>query len=202
MHTTCAHMFTCMQAYPPHQLPDRLHVGLLVHMPDLGRGPTCTLTLPTCQPTQRPARPACTCVLPSVNLPGYFYSITAAGAPSATPCGPDSYSPGWKKQRACVPCPTGFSTAGAVEAKAPTACGTYPVAEAYVERDAAASNSIGSAVAAESFVVKIELARVSQLAKVWQKQRSCTGQQCRLDCGSPCQVANLLASEAQRAGRF
>jgi hypothetical protein len=32
--------------------------------------------------------------------------------------------PGMKKQRACVPCPTGYVTNGVTGAKAPTACGT------------------------------------------------------------------------------
>jgi hypothetical protein len=95
-------------------------------IPPKARKPTRPPTnLPTCELIHCPACPAFVCVLPSVNLPGYSYSITAAGTPSAAPCGPDSYSPGYKKQRACVPCPTGFTTAGAVQAKSPTACGKH-----------------------------------------------------------------------------
>jgi len=63
------------------------------------------------------------CLLLSVNLPGYSYDINALGKLSATKCPVDTYSPGMKKQRACVPCPTGFTTKGRTGAVAPTACG-------------------------------------------------------------------------------
>jgi hypothetical protein len=43
----------------------------------------------------------------------------------AVKCGVDSYSPGLKKQRACVPCPTGFTTNGTVGATSPTQCCKY-----------------------------------------------------------------------------
>jgi hypothetical protein len=114
--------------------------GLPAHLP------AC---LPTFQPTQLPAHPTCVFVLSPVNQPGYFYSVTAAGVPSATPCGPDSYSPGWKKQRACVPCPSGFTTAGVVEAKSPTACGMYLIADAHAEQDAAADVTTAGAATAD-----------------------------------------------------
>lgn len=45
----------------------------------------------------------------AVNRPGYAYSIDAAGTPSVTLCAVNTYSPGLKKQRGCVPCPTGKS---------------------------------------------------------------------------------------------
>jgi hypothetical protein len=63
------------------------------------------------------------CCLPAVNMPGYSYSINSAGQPSASLCPLNTYSPGMKKQRACVPCPTGFSTNGRTGASSPTACG-------------------------------------------------------------------------------
>lgn len=50
-----------------------------------------------------------------VNLPGYSYSITSVNGlsiVSAERCPVNTYSPGLKKQRACVPCPTGFTTKG------------------------------------------------------------------------------------------
>jgi hypothetical protein len=51
----------------------------------------------------------------AVNLPGYSYSITSVNGlsiVSAERCPVNTYSPGLKKQRACVPCPTGFTTKG------------------------------------------------------------------------------------------
>jgi hypothetical protein len=46
----------------------------------------------------------------AVNVPGSSYSVDAAGNPSSTTCPINTYGPGLKKQRACVPCPTGFIT--------------------------------------------------------------------------------------------
>jgi hypothetical protein len=46
--------------------------------------------------------------LQCVNSPGYaFTTVGDSKNPLAVPCGVDTYSPGFKKQRACVPCPDG-----------------------------------------------------------------------------------------------
>jgi hypothetical protein len=63
------------------------------------------------------------CCCPAVNQPGFSYSIDSTGTPSAVLCGPGTYSPGLKKQRACVPCPSGFTTDGQSGARLPSACG-------------------------------------------------------------------------------
>jgi hypothetical protein len=63
-------------------------------------------------------------VLPAVNAPGHFFALGSAGAVSAVECPPDTYCPGLKKQRACVPCPTGFTTNGLTGQYSPAACGT------------------------------------------------------------------------------
>lgn len=58
----------------------------------------------------------CTCclpllTLPAVNPPGTFYVAPVnGGQPSATRCPVNTYGPGFKKQRACVPCPSGYTT--------------------------------------------------------------------------------------------
>lgn len=57
-----------------------------------------------------------------VNLPGFSYTLDEQGIPAAVLCPADSWSPGLKKQRACVPCPAGFSTNARAGATAPTAC--------------------------------------------------------------------------------
>lgn len=61
-----------------------------------------------------------------VNLPGYsyalyVYAVQGFSIPYSVPCPVGTYSAGMKKQRACVPCPTGFSTTGPL-ASSPTAC--------------------------------------------------------------------------------
>lgn len=61
--------------------------------------------------------------VPAVNLAGFAYSADASGSPSATRCSVDTYSDGLKKQRACVPCPSGMTTDGKTAAAAPSACG-------------------------------------------------------------------------------
>jgi len=59
----------------------------------------------------------------AVNLPGYFYTIDTLGTTvGQTICPVNTYSAGLKKQRACVPCPTGYTTNGAIGASTPTAC--------------------------------------------------------------------------------
>lgn len=58
----------------------------------------------------------------AVNLPGYSYSIID-GVPSAQECPTDSFGPDLKKQRACVPCPTGFTTGNKTRQMRPPACG-------------------------------------------------------------------------------
>jgi hypothetical protein len=64
---------------------------------------------------------------PAVNLPGFSYSITVNAVTgtsdvSAVLCPENTYSPGLKKQRACVPCPTGFTTKGMTGMTRPEAC--------------------------------------------------------------------------------
>lgn len=61
----------------------------------------------------------------TVNLKGYSYVVaaTADGQPSVALCPVNTYSTGLRKQRACVPCPSGMTTLGQTGASAPTACG-------------------------------------------------------------------------------
>jgi hypothetical protein len=61
-----------------------------------------------------------------VNTPGYSYSINATGYPSQTACPMNTYSPGFKKQRACVPCPTGFITTADKQVN-PSQCCEFPL---------------------------------------------------------------------------
>lgn len=56
-----------------------------------------------------------------VQLPGFYYTIDN-GNPGAVQCPVNTYGPGLKKQRACVPCPTGFTTDLRVQQTMPTAC--------------------------------------------------------------------------------
>jgi hypothetical protein len=61
-----------------------------------------------------------------VNLPGTSYSISADGATiDMTTCPVNTYSPGLKKQRACVPCPTGYTTNFVTGAVSPTQCSKF-----------------------------------------------------------------------------
>lgn len=64
--------------------------------------------------------PAC---LPAVNVPGTYIQYDASGTPSAVTCPQDTYSPGFRKQRACVACPSGFSTRGNNGSTSSSACG-------------------------------------------------------------------------------
>lgn len=67
----------------------------------------------------------CCCVCPcSVNVPGTYYLLDSTGQPAAATCPADTYSPGLRKQRACVPCATGFTTNQATEQLSARACGT------------------------------------------------------------------------------
>ena len=48
-----------------------------------------------------------------MNLPGAFFTVDAvSGEPGQTTCPVDTFGPGLRKQRACVPCPPGYSTKG------------------------------------------------------------------------------------------
>lgn len=49
-------------------------------------------------------------VIAAVNLPGYYYALGSGGDPQALPCPVDTYQPGLRKQRACVPCPPGYTS--------------------------------------------------------------------------------------------
>lgn len=58
----------------------------------------------------------------AVNLPGYSYDLTDTGV-MAVLCPVNTFGPGLRKQRACVPCPTGYVTMGKVGQILPSACG-------------------------------------------------------------------------------
>jgi len=62
----------------------------------------------------------------AVNPPGTAYTLNEAGTLSTTTCPQDSYGPGLKKQRACVPCPPGYTTNGTVGRTSVRACGKEP----------------------------------------------------------------------------
>lgn len=51
-------------------------------------------------------------VNPAVNPPGTFYALINdnPNSPTAVACPSHTYGPGLKKQRACVPCPPGYTT--------------------------------------------------------------------------------------------
>jgi hypothetical protein len=68
-------------------------------------------------------RRLCLCSCPAVNTPGTYYQLNATGSPTAVTCPQDSYSPGLRKQRACVPCAPGFTTAGLSAQRSSQACG-------------------------------------------------------------------------------
>jgi len=57
-----------------------------------------------------------------VNVAGTYYVQNADGTVGAVTCPVDTYSPGLKRQRACVPCPTGYTTFGVMGATSPTQC--------------------------------------------------------------------------------
>jgi hypothetical protein len=62
-------------------------------------------------------------LLPAVNMAGYSYELTSSGVAYAALCPRNTYSPGMKKQRACVPCPTAFTTNGKTGQMSANACG-------------------------------------------------------------------------------
>jgi hypothetical protein len=65
-------------------------------------------------------------LLLSVNVPGTYYTVVSTWNSTSIDqvlCPDNTYGAGFKKQRACVPCPTGFTTNGLVGATAPSACG-------------------------------------------------------------------------------
>jgi len=66
------------------------------------------------------------CCTAAVNPPGTAYTLNEAGTPDTTTCPQDSYGPGLKKQRACVPCPPGYTTNGTVGQTSVRACGKEP----------------------------------------------------------------------------
>lgn len=61
------------------------------------------------------------CACAAVNLPGFYYTLDN-NVPGAVQCPVNTYGPGLKKQRACVPCPTGFTTNLKIQQTLPTAC--------------------------------------------------------------------------------
>jgi hypothetical protein len=83
--------------------------------------PTKTAAAPSDESSPTHAPCCCLAVL-AVNLPGTFYDIQAGNTIAAVMCPRDSYCAGLKKQRQCVPCPTGYTTNGAIGQVAPTAC--------------------------------------------------------------------------------
>ena len=60
---------------------------------------------------------------PAVNVPGSFYKLDAGGQPSSVTCPVDTYGPGLRKQRACVPCPPGYVTNAKTGQSSARACG-------------------------------------------------------------------------------
>jgi hypothetical protein len=76
------------------------------------RTPSCT--------TDAHALPA---ICPAVNVRGTFYALDAAtNTPTATECPVDTFGPGLKKQRACLPCPPGYTTNGGVRKTKSSEC--------------------------------------------------------------------------------
>jgi hypothetical protein len=64
--------------------------------------------------------------LHAVNVPGSYYTLSISGSSISVgqvTCPADTFSPGLKKQRACVPCPSGYTTEGVMGAVVPTQCG-------------------------------------------------------------------------------
>jgi hypothetical protein len=59
----------------------------------------------------------------AVNAAGTSYSVDAAGNIVVAACPQDTYGPGMKKQRSCVPCPPGYTTNGATGQTTAAACG-------------------------------------------------------------------------------
>jgi hypothetical protein len=62
--------------------------------------------------------------VPAVNLPGHFYTVNN-GEPSQDVCPINTYGPGLRKQRACVPCPPGYSTLDQTARSKASDCGEY-----------------------------------------------------------------------------
>jgi hypothetical protein len=63
---------------------------------------------------------------PAVNLPGTYYTINGlAGIVGAVTCPVDTYGPGLRKQRACVPCPPNYVTNGKTGQTSPMQCSKY-----------------------------------------------------------------------------
>jgi hypothetical protein len=65
----------------------------------------------------------CAVIWRSVNAAGTSYTVDAAGNIVVTTCPQDTYGPGMKKQRSCVPCPSGYTTRGATGQTTAAACG-------------------------------------------------------------------------------
>lgn len=62
-----------------------------------------------------------------VNLPGTFYTIDGtSGEVGASVCPVNTYGPGFRKQRACVPCPTNYKTNGLTGRTSPMQCVVPP----------------------------------------------------------------------------
>jgi hypothetical protein len=60
---------------------------------------------------------------PAVNIAGTYFAYGVDGSPKSVECPTDSYGPGLRKQRACVPCPPGYTTAGVTGSVSISACG-------------------------------------------------------------------------------
>lgn len=62
----------------------------------------------------------------TVNPPGTYYSLdSSSGVASATPCPVDTFGIGLKKQRQCVGCPSGYTTASVSGASSLSQCGEW-----------------------------------------------------------------------------
>lgn len=58
-----------------------------------------------------------------MNKAGTYYGLDSAGNPFATPCPADTFGFGYRKQRACAPCPSGYTTNGVTGQRYISDCG-------------------------------------------------------------------------------
>ena len=66
--------------------------------------------------------PACAAAVLTVNSRGYAYTTSGTSIGQEL-CPEDTYGPGFKKQRACAPCASGFTTDGLTARWRPDQCG-------------------------------------------------------------------------------
>jgi hypothetical protein len=110
MYSLCRHRQHCW----PGTCVESLDISVRVVVADV---PACCIAAAGCC-----CHTACL-VLAPVNIAGTSYTVDAAGNIVVTACPQDTYGPGMKKQRACVPCPPGYTTNGATGQSSAAACG-------------------------------------------------------------------------------